>query len=61
MLAFKNWVHRTFRDEEGATSVEYAVLLSLIACVVVVGVTQLTLATGSNYERTSEAISSSMK
>lgn len=48
------------RDEEGATAVEYAVMISLIAAVVIVGVGQVSEAMRENYNHTGQQISEAM-
>jgi pilus assembly protein Flp/PilA len=44
------WRARRFGSEEGATAVEYALMLALIAMVIVAAVTVLGQATNSAYE-----------
>lgn len=46
------------RDERGATAVEYAILASLIAVVIIVAVTAFGLATRDLFEQVVEAIDS---
>ena len=44
------WRARRFGSEEGATAVEYALMLALIAMVIVAAVTVLGQSTNSAYE-----------
>jgi pilus assembly protein Flp/PilA len=44
------WVERRFRSEEGATAVEYALMIALIALVIVVAVAYLGQQTNSVYD-----------
>lgn len=48
------------REEDGATAVEYAVMLSLIAAVVIVGVGQLSDSMRENYDYTGKVIGEAM-
>lgn len=46
--------------EEGATAVEYAVMLALIVGVCVGAIRNMSLATGASFDRSSQAISQSL-
>ena len=46
----KEIVHRFLHEERGASSIEYAILVSLIAAVIAFSVSQLGLAVRSMYE-----------
>jgi pilus assembly protein Flp/PilA len=50
LFARMMWRARRFGSEEGATAVEYALMLALIAIVIVAAVTFLGQATNSSYE-----------
>lgn len=49
---------RELREAGGATSVEYAIMASLIAVAVILAVVALGLATGDKYDCTQTAVSS---
>lgn len=49
-----------FLDEEGATAIEYAVMLALIVAVVIGAVAMLTQSTKQSLETSADAISSAM-
>lgn len=45
-----------FRDEEGATTVEYAVMIALIAVTCLVSAAQMSSATARSFDETAAAI-----
>jgi len=53
-------VRRLFEDENGPTTVEYAVLLALIVAVCVGSVQALSSATGESFNASSNAISTAI-
>ncbi len=58
-----HWRHRLRRfavAEDGPTSVEYAVLLALIVAVCVGAVRNMSVATGSSFDRSATAISQAL-
>jgi pilus assembly protein Flp/PilA len=57
---FRNWINRFQRfnqSEDGPTAVEYAVMLALIMLACIGAVRSLATATGSSFDRSSQAIS----
>ena len=60
MSLFRKTINLFRRDEEGATAVEYAVMISLIAAVVIVGVGQVSESMRENYNYTGQKISEAM-
>lgn len=53
----KNRVARFWRDEEGATAVEYGLMVALIAAVVIAGATLLGTNTNSTFNNVAGKIS----
>lgn len=51
-----SWLGQFLREEEGATAVEYAVMLALILGAVIGTVTVLATATQQNFQRSGDAI-----
>lgn len=49
-------IKRFFKDEEGASAVEYALLVSLIACVIILSVTFLGEAVNNKLSEAGSAI-----
>lgn len=49
---------RFFRDEGGATAVEYGLMVALIAAVIITAVTLLGTATSSKFDTVGSAINS---
>lgn len=56
MRSFAFWQQR-LRSEEGATAVEYALMVALIAVVIIVAVTFLGLATSDKFQLVGDAVS----
>lgn len=54
---FRRWA----RDKTGGTAIEYAMIASLIAAVVIVGITTMTTNMGSVYTKIETAVASAMK
>ena len=55
----KSWRHRTMRrTEAGASSVEYAILVALIAIVIIVAVAFLGQRTNGLFQRTCSSVAS---
>jgi len=54
---FSNLANRLRRDQRGATAVEYGIMVSLIAVVIIVAVTLL----GGNLKSTFEGVACSVK
>lgn len=51
---------RLFFDEDGPTSVEYAVMLALIVAACIGAVQNMSQATGSSFDRSSQAITQAL-
>ncbi len=47
---------RFFKDEDGATAPEYALMVALIAAVIIIAVTQLGTAASQKFQETATAI-----
>lgn len=47
---------RFFKDEDGATAVEYAIMVGLIAAVIIVAVRNIGTSTNATFERVASAI-----
>jgi pilus assembly protein Flp/PilA len=56
MTHFKAAVHRLLQDEEGATMVEYALLVALIAIVTVAGISLLGEEANGTLEDAADAV-----
>ncbi|MEM9644465.1 MAG: Flp family type IVb pilin [Planctomycetota bacterium] len=56
MSKIRNAMHRFVRNEEGATAVEYAVMLGLILLVCMVSIQALASATGDSFDASTTAI-----
>ena len=54
------YLRKLRREEDGTTAVEYAVMLSLIAVVVLVGVGELAGKMSDNYNQTGKSIADAM-
>jgi pilus assembly protein Flp/PilA len=52
-----NLISRFFRDESGATAIEYGLIAALIAVVIITGVT----AVGSSLSTTFDSLSTSLR
>jgi pilus assembly protein Flp/PilA len=52
------WIQTRLGNEEGATAVEYALMVALIAVVIIVAVTFLGLATSDKFQQVGDAVSS---
>ena len=53
-------IARLIRDDEGATSVEYAVMLSLIAGAVIASVLAMSNAAADNFQNSAEQLDAVM-
>ena len=53
-MRLRNWIH----DEEGATAVEYALMVALIAVVIIVAVTYLGVSTSDKFQQVGDAVAS---
>jgi pilus assembly protein Flp/PilA len=51
-------IHARFRSEEGATAVEYALMVALIAVVIILAVTFLGIATSDKFQQVGDAVAS---
>ena len=51
-----NWIKKLWHDEEGATMVEYALLLGLIAIVVILVVTALGQKVGEAFDEAQQQL-----
>ena len=49
-------VMQRFRSEEGATAVEYALMVALIAVVIILAVTFLGIATSDKFQQVGDAV-----
>jgi pilus assembly protein Flp/PilA len=52
------WIQTRIGSEEGATAVEYALMVALIAVVIIVAVTLLGTATSDKFQEVGDAVSS---
>jgi pilus assembly protein Flp/PilA len=52
------WFQARTASEEGATAVEYALMVALIAAVIIVAVTFLGTATSDKFQQVGDAVSS---
>jgi len=52
------WMQARLRSEEGATAVEYALMVALIAVVIIVAVTFLGTATSDKFQQVGDAVGS---
>lgn len=57
MKKLVNGVRRFLRDEEGATAVEYALMVALIAVVIILAVTAIGTGARDKFEEVASAIS----
>ena len=53
----KNMIHKFFREEEGATAVEYGLMVALIAVVIIGAVTTL----GTNLSSKFDSVATSVQ
>ena len=53
-VRLQNWIN----DEEGATAVEYALMVALIAVVIIVAVTYLGVSTSDKFQQVGDAVAS---
>ena len=60
MLQLRTFLRKLRREEDGATAVEYAVMISLIAAVVLAGVGSLAGSMRDNYNHTGKSIDDAM-
>ncbi|XZE34456.1 Flp family type IVb pilin [Pirellulaceae bacterium SH501] len=60
MKPLKKWWRRFFRDEAGATAIEYAVMLSLIAVAVIASVGQVATATKNSFNSSGDAVNAAL-
>jgi pilus assembly protein Flp/PilA len=51
-------IYVRFRSEEGATAVEYALMVALIAVVIIVAVTFLGVTTSDKFQQVGDAVAS---
>jgi pilus assembly protein Flp/PilA len=56
----RQFIQRLFRDQNGATAVEYAVMLALILMVCIGGIVVLGTSTRTSWENSSNSIQSAM-
>ncbi len=56
MLQFANYVAQRLRRDDGATMVEYGLMVALIAVVALVAVTALGVNVGSKFQAIADAI-----
>lgn len=62
-MSFSHWrerIHRLITSEEGPTAVEYAIMLALIVVACIGAVGSLATATGSSFDRSSQAINQAL-
>lgn len=62
-MLFSSWrtrLERFFIAEDGPTAVEYAVLLALIVVACIGAVNSMATATGSSFDRSSQAINQAL-
>jgi len=52
------WIQTRIGSEDGATAVEYALMVALIAVVIIVAVTFLGTATSDKFQQVGDAVSS---
>ena len=52
------WIQTRLGSEEGATAVEYALMVALIAVVIIAAVTFLGTATSDKFQQVGDAVSS---
>jgi pilus assembly protein Flp/PilA len=52
------WIQARTASEEGATAVEYALMVALIAVVIIVAVTMLGTATSDKFQQVGDAVAS---
>ncbi|WP_168164180.1 Flp family type IVb pilin [Pirellula sp. SH-Sr6A] len=52
--------HRFSREEEGATAIEYAILLSLIVVAVLASVGQMATATKNSFDKSGEVVNAAL-
>jgi pilus assembly protein Flp/PilA len=52
------WMQARLGSEEGATAVEYALMVALIAVVIIVAVTFLGVATSDKFQQVGDAVAS---
>ncbi|MCU0716378.1 MAG: Flp family type IVb pilin [Pirellula sp.] len=60
MKPLQTWWRRFSRDEAGATAIEYAVMLSLIAVAVIASVGQVATATKNSFDTSGEAVNAAL-
>ena len=52
------WIHARLGAEEGATAVEYALMVALIAAVIILAVTFLGITTSDKFQQVGDAVAS---
>ncbi|MBX3423034.1 MAG: Flp family type IVb pilin [Pirellulaceae bacterium] len=60
IVKYSQGLIRLWRDEDGPTTVEYAIMLALIVAVCIASVQTMTQATEQSFQRTREAIDGAM-
>ena len=62
MLKLQMWIHdklvRPFKDDEGATAVEYGIMVALIAIVIILAVTGVGLNLRNTFQNVNAALGS---
>jgi pilus assembly protein Flp/PilA len=56
IMSFIAWLKARFVSEEGATAVEYALMVALIAVVIILAVTFLGIATSDKFQQVGDAV-----
>ena len=57
-MGFVTLVMQRLRSEEGATAIEYALMVALIAVVIILAVTFLGIATSDKFQQVGDAVAS---
>ena len=57
-MGFIALVMQRLRSEEGATAIEYALMVALIAVVIILAVTVLGIATSDKFQQVGDAVAS---
>jgi pilus assembly protein Flp/PilA len=57
-MGFIAMVMQRLRSEEGATAIEYALMVALIAVVIILAVTFLGIATSDKFQQVGDAVAS---
>lgn len=55
-MGYITWVMQRLRSEEGATAIEYALMVALIAVVIILAVTFLGIATSEKFQQVGDAV-----